>query len=313
MIRVRHLHHRYGETAVLDDVSFEVGTGEIFGFVGPNGAGKTTTIRILATLLEPTAGKIEVDGIDVVLEPHRVRRVLGYMPDHAGLYEITTVREYLEFFSEAFGVGHGVVDGVMELTDIAGLAEKTVASMSKGQKQRLQLARILLHDPKVLVLDEPASDLDPRARIELRDLLIELRRLGKTIFLSSHILTELADLCTSVAILERGKIIASGPVAGIARQVEGRISMEGSERRTKVRVLAPLEQLEAALAGIDVVIESIPATTGASAWLQHSGGDEEAAEIVKRIVMAGIPLVSAEPEQSDLERVFLRLTRGDAA
>ena len=268
MIRVRHLHHRYGETAVLDDVSFEVGAGEIFGFVGPNGAGKTTTIRILATLLEPTAGKIEVDGIDVVLEPHRVRRVLGYMPDHAGLYEITTVREYLEFFSEAFGVGHGVVDGVMELTDIGGLANKTVASMSKGQKQRLQLARILLHDPKVLILDEPASDLDPRARIELRDLLIELRRLGKTILLSSHILTELADLCTSVAILEHGRIIAAGPVAGIARQIDGRISSDGtkSERRTKVRVLTPLEPLQAALQGLDVVIEPIPGTTtGASA------------------------------------------------
>ena len=147
MIRVRHLHHRFGEHVVLDDVSFDVGPGDIFGFVGPNGAGKTTTIRILATLLEPTAGKVEIDGIDVVLEPQRVRRILGYMPDHAGLYEVTSVREYLEFFSEAFGVGHSVVDGVMELTDIHPLADKIVATMSKGQKQRLQLARNLLHDP----------------------------------------------------------------------------------------------------------------------------------------------------------------------
>ena len=311
MIRVRHLHHRYGEHPVLDDVSFEVGAGEIYGFVGPNGAGKTTTIRILATLLEPVAGKVEIDGIDVVLEPQRVRRILGYMPDHAGLYELTTVREYLEFFSEAFAVGHGVVDGVMELTDIGSLSDRTVAALSKGQKQRLQLARILLHDPKVLVLDEPASDLDPRARIELRDLLVELRKLGKTIFLSSHILTELADLCTSVAILERGKIIASGPVAGIARQIEGRTSNEGYEHRTKVRVLSSMDALRDALVGTKVEIESVPAVTGASAWLSHPAGDAAIADIVKRIVMAGIPLVSVEPERSDLERVFLRLTQGE--
>lgn len=311
MIRVRHLYHRYGDYSVLDDVSFEVGPGEIFGFVGPNGAGKTTTIRILATLLEPTAGRVEIDGVDVVLEPHRVRRVLGYMPDHAGLYEITSVREYLDFFSEAFGVGHQVVDGVMELTDIHTLADRSVATLSKGQKQRLQLARILLHDPKVLVLDEPASDLDPRARIELRDLLIELRRLGKTIFLSSHILTELADLCTSVAILERGKIIAAGPVADIARHVEGRTSVDLGERRTKVRVLAPLEQLQAALAGLSLTIEPVPVSSGASAWIGHTGGDAETAAVLRAIVAAGLPLVSAEPERSDLERVFLKLTQGE--
>jgi ABC-2 type transport system ATP-binding protein len=312
VIRVRHLHHKYGTQAVLDDVSFEVGAGEIFGFVGPNGAGKTTTIRILATLLEPTAGRVEIDGVDVVLEPHRVRRVLGYMPDHAGLYEVTTVREYLEFFSEAFGVGHSVVGGVMELTDIAPLATRGVANLSKGQKQRLQLARILLHDPKVLVLDEPASDLDPRARIELRDLLIELRRLGKTIFLSSHILTELADLCTSVAILEHGKLIAAGSIAEIARRVDERPSSDGITRhRVKIRVLGTPEQLRAAITPLGVEFEPLASGSGAAAWITYAGGERELAEIVRQIAVAGLAVVSVEPERSDLEKAFLKLTRGE--
>jgi len=223
-IRVRHLWHRFGRFDVLRDVSFEVGHGEIFGFIGPNGAGKTTTIRIMATLLEPLAGRVEVDGFDVAVDPEAVRKIIGYMPDHAGVYERVTVREYLEFFADAYKVApdgnYGVVDAVMELTDLTKLKDKLVATMSKGMKQRLQLARTLLHDPKVLILDEPASDLDPRARIEIRDLLVELRNMGKTVFLSSHILTELADVCTSVAILERGRLVVAGPISDIARRLE---------------------------------------------------------------------------------------------
>ncbi|MBP9113758.1 MAG: ABC transporter ATP-binding protein, partial [Polyangiaceae bacterium] len=223
-IRVRHLWHRFGNQDVLRDVTFDVMPGEIFGFIGPNGAGKTTTIRILSTLLEPMSGRVTVDGHDVSLEPEKVRKVVGYMPDHAGVYDRVTTREYLEFFADAYGVSQGgnyaVVDAVMELTDLNKLSLKLVASMSKGMKQRLQLARTLLHDPKVLILDEPASDLDPRARIEMRDLLVELRDLGKTVFLSSHILTELADVCTSVAILERGRLVVAGPISEIARRLE---------------------------------------------------------------------------------------------
>jgi ABC-2 type transport system ATP-binding protein len=220
-IRVRHLWHRFGAVDVLRDVSFDVGPGEIFGFIGPNGAGKTTTIRAMATLLEPMAGRIEIDGIDVTIDPEEVRRRIGYMPDHAGVYDRITVREYLEFFADAFRVESiAVVDAVLELTDLTKLSDKLVATMSKGMKQRLQLARILLHDPKVLILDEPASDLDPRARIEIRDLLLELKGLGKTIFLSSHILTELADVCTSVGILERGRLLVAGPIGDIAARLE---------------------------------------------------------------------------------------------
>ncbi len=224
-IRVRHLWHRFGRFEVLRDVSFEVGHGEIFGFIGPNGAGKTTTIRVMATLLEPLAGRVEIDGLDVTLHPESVRKMIGYMPDHAGVYDRVTVREYLEFFADAYrvptaGTSYAVVDAVMELTDLTKLDTKLVATMSKGMKQRLQLARTLLHDPKVLILDEPASDLDPRARIEIRDLLLELKSMGKTIFLSSHILTELADVCTSVAILERGRLVVAGPISEIGRRLQ---------------------------------------------------------------------------------------------
>ncbi len=220
-IRVRHLWHRYGNRDVLRDVTFDVGAGEIFGFIGPNGAGKTTTIRVMATLLEPMAGRVEIDGIDVTLDPEEVRRIIGYMPDHAGVYDRITVREYLEFFADAFRVpAINVVDAVLELTDLGKLQDRLVAEMSKGMKQRLQLARILLHDPKVLILDEPASDLDPRARIEIRDLLLELRGLGKTILLSSHILTELADVCTSIGILEKGRLVVAGPIHEISSRLE---------------------------------------------------------------------------------------------
>jgi ABC-2 type transport system ATP-binding protein len=228
-IRVRHLWHRYGSMDVLRDVNFEVKHGEIFGFIGPNGAGKTTTIRIMATLLEPMAGRVEVDGIDVALDPDKVRRIIGYMPDHAGVYERITVREYLEFFADAYSVADiGVVDVVIELTELTKLSDRLVVALSKGMKQRLQVARILLHDPKVLVLDEPASDLDPRARIEIRDLLLELRELGKTIFLSSHILTELSDVCTSIGILERGRLLVAGPIGEIAERLAAERAPSGT-------------------------------------------------------------------------------------
>jgi ABC-2 type transport system ATP-binding protein len=222
-IRVRHLWHRYGAFDVLRDVSFDVGHGEIFGFIGPNGAGKTTTIRVMATLLDPMAGRVEIDGIDVSVDPEEVRKIIGYMPDHAGVYERITVREYLEFFADSYRVSNiGVVDAVIELTELGNLQDRLVAALSKGMKQRLGLARILLHDPKILILDEPASDLDPRARIEIRDLLLELRELGKTIFLSSHILTELSDVCTAIGILERGRLVAAGPIGEIAERIEAR-------------------------------------------------------------------------------------------
>jgi ABC-2 type transport system ATP-binding protein len=340
-IRVRHLWHRFGRHDVLQDVSFDVGEGEIFGFIGPNGAGKTTTIRVMATLLEPTAGKVEIDGCDVTIDPHAVRKVIGYMPDHAGVYERVTVREYLEFFADAYkvptaGSTYAVVDAVMELTDLTKLRDKLVATMSKGMKQRLQLARTLLHDPKVLILDEPASDLDPRARIEIRDLLIELRSMGKTIFLSSHILTELADICTSVAILERGRLVVSGPISDIARRLESaqqapeqavavgegnaveasvalplpQVPAPTAERAVRLRALAPGDAVYAALVSVPGVLSVAPAPGGAVV-VRYTGDDTTIAAIVRALVTANVPVVGVEPERNELERIFLEVTKGD--
>ncbi|MDI1435936.1 ABC transporter ATP-binding protein [Polyangium sorediatum] len=265
-IRVRHLWHRFANRDVLRDVTFDVGPGEIFGFIGPNGAGKTTTIRVMATLLEPMAGRVEIDGIDVTLDPDAVRKVIGYMPDHAGVYDRITVREYLEFFADSFRVPSiSVVDAVLELTDLGKLQDRLVAEMSKGMKQRLQLARILLHDPKVLILDEPASDLDPRARIEIRDLLLELRGLGKTIFLSSHILTELSDVCTSIGILERGRLVVAGPIHEISARLEAIRAAEAHGQAPPpryvppgVRALVPAQAAQAAQAAPAGVAQPAP-------------------------------------------------------
>jgi ABC-2 type transport system ATP-binding protein len=367
-IRVRHLWHRFGKLDVLRDVSFEVGHGEIFGFIGPNGAGKTTTIRIMATLLEPLSGRVEVDGFDVSVDPEAVRKIIGYMPDHAGVYDRVTVREYLEFFADAYKVApegnYSVVDAVMELTDLTKLEAKLVATMSKGMKQRLQLARTLLHDPKVLILDEPASDLDPRARIEIRDLLVELCSMGKTIFLSSHILTELADVCTSVAILERGRLVVAGPISDIARRLEEAamqrqpppqqqqpqpqpqpvyaaqppqqtIGMQTAvmppqaqatyrqteiepapqtvtvpRRRLKVRAFGQLDAVQSALTGVANVFGVTQVTNGLF-LVTYTGDDQSIASIVSTLVAANIAVAGVEPERSELERIFLEVTKGE--
>jgi len=337
-IRVRHLSHRFGAREVLRDVSFDVAHGEIFGFIGPNGAGKTTTIRVMATLLEPATGRVEIDGFDVSIDPDRVRRAIGYMPDHAGVYDRITVREFLEFFADAYQVPDGsVVDVVLELTDLRKLDDRLVAELSKGMKQRLQVARILLHDPKVLILDEPASDLDPRARIELRDLLLELRELGKTIFLSSHILTELSDVCTSVGILERGQLVVAGPIAAIgeelARRARGETGQNAqqpspgalteplltpggaaipatSRRRLKLRVLGDSRIVVPLLAG-GVGVHQVDPAPGGQLTVDYTGDERFVADVVRHLVGQGVGVVGVEPERNELERIFLEVTRGD--
>ena len=337
-IRVRHLSHRYGAREVLRDVSFDVAHGEIFGFIGPNGAGKTTTIRVMATLLEPATGRVEIDGFDVSIDPDKVRRAIGYMPDHAGVYERITVREFLEFFADAYQVPDaGVVDVVLELTDLSKLDGRLVAELSKGMKQRLQVARILLHDPKVLILDEPASDLDPRARIELRDLLLELRDLGKTIFLSSHILTELSDVCTSVGILERGQLVVAGPISAIGEELARRARADhvpqasaaqpgqtpeqlltlggaaipaAARRRLKLRVLGDSRVVVPLLAG-GVGVHQVDPSPGGLLTVDYTGDERFVADVVRHLVSQGVGIVGVEPERNELERIFLEVTRGD--
>ncbi len=307
MIRVEHVSHWFGTFQVLHDVSFQVPAGEIFGFIGPNGAGKTTTIRMMATLLEPHDGRVLVDGLDVIDSPAEIRKVIGFMPDSFGVYERITVEEYLEFFASAHGIGPSArkrtIDAVMELTELGQIGGKLVQTLSKGMKQRLAIARTLLHDPKVLVLDEPANGLDPRARIEMRQLIEELRRLGKTILLSSHILTELSDMCTSVAILERGRLVASGSVDSIAQTLR-------PERGVRVRLLSPPDDVEARLSRAPSVL-SVDREPDGAFKVRYQGGDEVLASIVAYVVQQELRVVRVEPEQNDLERIFLEVTKGE--
>ncbi|MBI2391575.1 MAG: ABC transporter ATP-binding protein [Deltaproteobacteria bacterium] len=316
VIRVRHLTHRYGDREVLRDVSFHVRKGEIFGFIGPNGAGKTTTIRIMATLMEPTSGRVEIDEVDVEVDPEAVRRRIGYMADNPGVYERVTVAEYLDFFAAAYRVPASerasTVAAVVELTDLGVLRDRLVAELSKGMKQRIQLARTLLHDPKVLILDEPASDLDPRARIEMRDLLMELRRMGKTIFLSSHILAELADMCTSVGILEKGRLVASGPVDAIARAIDrGAEGDARPRRRARLRVLGSALMVTDVLSPRGVEVEPIGDAANGNCVIAYEGDETALSELVRALVSSGVPLVGIEPERNELERIFLEVTRGE--
>ncbi len=307
MIRVEGVSHRFGALEVLRDVWFEVPKGEVFGFIGPNGAGKTTTLRMMATLLEPLHGRILVGDHDVVDHPAEVRRLVGFMPDGFGVYERVTVREYLDFFASAYGIERTArartVGAVMELTDLGPLATRLVQALSKGMKQRLAIARTLLHDPEVLILDEPANGLDPRARIEMRDLIEQLQGLGKTIVLSSHILTELSDMVSSVAILERGRVLAAGPVGAIGQQLH-------PERRVRLRLLAAPADGGAALRAVPAVRDVERGPDG-DLRIAYQGGDDAVAAIVAAAVQAGLGVVRVEPERDDLEHIFLEVTRGE--
>jgi len=237
VIDVQGLHKRYAGRAALQGVDFSVPAGEIFGFVGPNGAGKTTTIRILATLTAADSGSATIGGIPVGQDPHGVRELIGYMPDFFGVYDRLTSEEYLEFYAACHGVARRrrckVARDLLELVDLTDRTDDQVDTLSRGMKQRLCLARALVHDPQVLLLDEPASGLDPRARVEMRELIRELRRMGKTIFVSSHILPELEELCTWVGFIDDGKMVAAGPMADVRNQVRSgrrlRIELVDSE------------------------------------------------------------------------------------
>jgi len=240
-IRIEHLTKRYGDLFAVHDVSLAIPRGSVYGLIGPNGAGKTTTFSVLATLLRPTSGSVTVAGFDPSRQARDVRRRLGYMPDVMGVYDGLRVDEYLEFFAASYKVPRhrwgATLDTLLELVDLGSKRDSMVNSLSRGMKQRLSLARALVHDPEVLVLDEPASGLDPRARVELRNLLVELRSMGKTIVVSSHILAELTEMCTEVGILEKGRLLASGTPAeirdrsGHGRQV--RVRLAGGEERTE--------------------------------------------------------------------------------
>jgi ABC-2 type transport system ATP-binding protein len=313
MIETRGLTRRYGDLTAVDDLDLKVGQGELFGFIGPNGAGKTTTIQILATLLQPTSGFAWVAGYDVCFEGREVRRAIGYMPDFFGLYHNLRVWEYLEFFAAAYDLTgarrRSIVGDVLELTDLAAKRDAVVGELSRGMQQRLGLARVLVHDPQVLLLDEPASGLDPRARLEVREILRELRSMGKTILLSSHILSELAEVCTSIGILHGGRLIASGPVAEVLARV-------GAGRTAKLRVDAAAADATAAFAGLAGVerVESADGDGARPAELRMALGPElDLPAIAAFAVQRGLPLLHLEEERVDLEEAYLLLTDGKPA
>jgi ABC-2 type transport system ATP-binding protein len=305
-VDLRNITKRYDKLTAVDNLSLALGPGEIFGFIGPNGAGKTTTIKILATLLEPTTGTAFVDGINVVENPDAVRARIGYMPDTFGVYDEFKVWEYLDFFAAAYKVPKGdrpgLIDLVLDLTNLSNKKDAYVEGLSRGMKQRLCLARTMVHNPKVLLLDEPASGLDPRARIEIRDLLKELRNLGKTIIVSSHILPELADFCTSVGIIEKGKLLVSGPIDSLigdnlgARVLE--IKVPAEDKATASKVLAPLT-------GVRNVAER-----GEFLDVQFDGGIDAQNDLLLALITAKVRIVSFGEVQTDLEAVFMNLTRG---
>jgi ABC-2 type transport system ATP-binding protein len=277
----------------------------VFGYIGPNGAGKTTSMKILATLDEPTAGDAFVDGFSVVDDPDRVRRRLGFMPDYFGTYQNVNVREYLDFFARAYGLAGQerlrAIDAVMEFTLLNTLATKPIDGLSKGMKQRLCLGRTMIHDPSVLVLDEPAAGLDPRARIELREMIARLAEAGKAVLISSHILTELAEICDKVGIIEQGRLVAVGSVAEISAKAQVRGIV-------RVRVLREAERLAQWLQARDGISEL--RLDGEVAIFSHQGDREAEAALLREIIEAGLPVVEFGAKHKSLEDVFLHVTEG---
>jgi ABC-2 type transport system ATP-binding protein len=304
-IELRRLHRVFEHTHAVNDVSFEVYAGEVFGYIGPNGAGKTTSMRILATLDEPTAGDAFVDGFSVVDDPDRVRRRLGFMPDYFGTYQNVNVLEYLDFFARAYGLAGRerlrAIDEVMEFTALDTLAHKPIDGLSKGMKQRLCLGRTMIHNPSVLILDEPAAGLDPRARIELREMIERLAAAGKAILISSHILTELAEIADRVAIIEQGQLLAVGSVEEISAGVQ-------SLSTARVRVLRDAHRLHTWLASRQDIFDLSMQEDFAT--FSHAGDAESEAALLRAIVEAGFPVIEFGARRKSLEDVFLHVTEG---
>ena len=304
-LEVRGLRRSFGKFKAVDDVSFEVARGQICGFIGPNGAGKTTTMRIAATLDLPDAGDVYLNGRSVLEAPRAARRSLGFMPDSYGAYTYVTVLEYLDFFARAYGLGRDrqkTIDRLVEFTSLGDMLDKPTTALSKGMKQRLCLATTMLSDPDVLILDEPAAGLDPRARIELRELVKALADMEKAILISSHILSELGEMCDSVVIIEGGQVKAHGSVAGIT---EG---LRSAETHVYARALCGAEVLEKALLETPGVSTARIEESGVVFAFQ--GNDQQLAQLVGSLVRRELGLLELRPESIDLEDVFLSITEG---
>jgi ABC-2 type transport system ATP-binding protein len=351
LVEVRGLSKRFGQFLALDSLDLTIGPGVIFGLIGPNGAGKSTTMRILATLLQPSGGEARVAGHSVTRDRQAVRNLIGYMPDEFGVYDNMKIWEYLDFFAAGYGIGRerrpGLIDDLLALVDLGEKRDGYVEALSRGMKQRLCLARALVHDPQLLILDEPASGLDPRARVELRALVRQLGALGKTVIVSSHILTELADMCDEVGIVERGRLLTAGPIDQVLRQVrahrvlrvrllpDGRTDAEAVAALVRalpgvlhVTVESPeTERGEPAAAvvpaggpgGTAAVEEGAPGgadsdgepPSGTLALrVEFEGDDRRRHQFLAELLARGLLVYDFTEERGDLEDAFLRITKG---
>ncbi len=306
-VTVRGLTKRYGQLRAVDRLDLDVPRGGIFGLVGPNGAGKTTTMLAVVTLLVPDAGTIDVLGADPLADPGAVRRRVGYMPDFFGLYDGLTCGEYLDFFASAYGLAgdqrRAQVRDLLELVELSHKADTDTSGLSRGMQQRLSLARALVHDPELLVLDEPASGLDPRARVELREIMRQLTRMGHTIVVSSHILAELEEICDRVGIIEAGRVLAQGTSDDLRRTVASAMSVT-------VRVLGGDDARTRAIEVATGAGAVQTASTGGTLHFEVSGGEDATADLLAALVTAGIRVVDFREEAGGLERLFLSVTEG---
>ncbi|XZE46885.1 ATP-binding cassette domain-containing protein [Pirellulaceae bacterium SH467] len=305
MIELRRLHRFFGATKAVQDVSFEVYRGQVFGYIGPNGAGKTTSMRILSTLELPSYGDAFIDGFSAVSDPDLVRRRLGFMPDGFSVYPNMNCVEYLDFFARSYGlIGKDRISAIKRTLGFTGLdkiASKPITGLSKGMRQRLCLGRAMIHQPTVLILDEPANGLDPRARIELRQMIQQLASEGTTVLVSSHILTELAEMCDQVGIIERGKLLAVGSVEEIRRTMRGHL-------RVRIVPLNRQEEIATWLSQRDGVGELAP--SGSLISFSLDGGEVEQAQLLTDLIQAGFPLLEFAAHTESLEDVFMKITTG---
>ena len=312
IIEIEGLTKQYGKLTALNNLTLNVEEGAVVGFIGPNGAGKTTTMRILTTLLTQTSGTARVAGHSVQTDPKGVRRSIGYMPDFFGVYDDMKVWEYLDFFASCYDIPHAqrdtMIGDLLELVDLGHKREAFVEGLSRGMKQRLCLARTLAHDPQVLILDEPASGLDPRARIEMRELLLELRNMGKTIFFSSHILSEIADVCTEIAVMEAGTLVTHGSIDEMKRRLR-------ANRTVRVRFLGEMNAIQDVLLQYGGVTEIVSAETDPdlpadTLRFSMEGDDTALSTLLKTLINRDIDIISFNEEIGDLEDVFMQVTQG---
>jgi len=304
-VDVRKLYVQYGKFTAVKDLSFQIPRGAVFGFIGPNGAGKSSTLRVMATLLRPTTGDIRIGGVSVNTQPHEIRQKIGYLPDFFGVYEDLNVNEYLHFFAAAYQLSLSnrgqTINDVLELTDLSTKRDSRVDDLSRGMKQRLGLARLLLHDPELILLDEPASGLDPRARIEMRELLKELQKMGKTIVISSHILSELGELCTRIGIIEQGGLVAEGSLQDIYAKL-------AISRIIHMRISNLTEEMMKAISDIDGV-ENVSEDVDRIS-LEISEQKISIEDIHTKIFELNAKVSMFQPEAMDMESAFMKLTQG---